>query len=138
MNTRLLELRKTLKLNQVDFGSKINLSQSSITAFEKGMRPLTDRVVADICREYNVNEKWLREGTGPMFRPKQSDENMFVEEAAKLLKSTDPYTIKAVAHLLKLINSNDPAKETFKQYIRDCAKILFEEEAAKQKEEQNK
>lgn len=138
MNNRLLELRKTLKLNQVNFGSKINLKGNSISDLEKGKNKISERTIADICREYNVNEKWLREGTGPMFRPKQSDENMFVEEAAKLLKSTDPYTIKAVAHLLKLINSNDPAKETFKQYIRDCAKILFEEEAAKQKEEQNK
>ena len=138
MNLRLLELRKSLGLTQAKFSEKLNLSQNSIAALEKGTRPLTDRVIADICREYNVNEKWLREGTGPMFRPKQSDENMFAEEAAKLLKSTDPYTIKAVAHLLKLINSNDPAKETFKQYMRDCAKILFEEEAAKQKEEQNK
>ncbi len=138
MNNRLLELRKTLKLNQVNFGSKINLKGNSISDLEKGKNKISERTIADICREYNVNEKWLREGTGSMFRPKQSDENMFAEEAAKLLKSTDPYTIKAVAHLLKLINSNDPAKETFKQYIRDCAKILFEEEAAKQKEEQNK
>ena len=138
MNNRLFTLRKALSLSQADFGEKLNIKPSTIGGYEKGRRPITDRVVTDICREYNVNEKWLREGTGSMFRPKQSDENMFAEEAAKLLKSTDPYTIKAVAHLLKLINSNDPAKETFKQYIRDCAKILFEEEAAKQKEEQNK
>ncbi|MBQ8691306.1 MAG: helix-turn-helix transcriptional regulator [Phascolarctobacterium sp.] len=137
MNQRLLELRKALGLIQAQFGAKINLSQNSIAALEKGVRPLTDRVVADICREYNVNEQWLREGIGSMFRPKKTDESALAEQAAKLIKSRDPYTIKAVTFLLELINNNDPAKETFKQYVRDCAKILAAEEF-KQQEEQNK
>ncbi len=34
---------------------------------ESGAKNVTDRVVADICREFNVNENWLREGTGEMF-----------------------------------------------------------------------
>lgn len=138
MNQRLLELRKALKLNQVNFGAKVNLKQTSISELEKGVRPLPDRVIADICREYNVNEQWLRQGIGPMFRPKKTDESALAEQAAKLIKSRDPYTIKAVTFLLELINNNDPAKETFKQYVRDCAKILAAEEFKQLEEEQNK
>lgn len=137
MNQRLLELRKTLKLSQADFGEKLNIKPSTIGGYEKGRRVITDRVVTDICREYNVNEQWLRQGIGPMFRPKKTDESALAEQAAKLIKSRDPYTIKAVTFLLELINNNDPAKETFKQYVRDCAKILAAEEF-KQQEEQNK
>ena len=138
MNQRLLELRKALKLNQVNFGAKVNLKQTSISELEKGVRPLPDRVIADICREYNVNEQWLRQGIGPMFRPRKTDESALAEEAALLIKSRDPYTIKAVTFLLELINNNDPAKETFKQYVRDCAKILAAEEFKQLEEEQNK
>ena len=87
MNQRLLELRKALKLNQVNFGAKVNLKQTSISELEKGVRPLTDRVVTDICREYNVNEQWLRQGIGPMFRPKKSIHNIIAENAASLIKS---------------------------------------------------
>ena len=138
MNQRLLELRKTLGLTQAQFGEKLNLKNNTITNLEKGVRPLTDRVVTDICREYNVNEQWLRQGIGPMFRPRKTDESALAEQAAKLIKSRDPYTIKAVTFLLELINNNDPAKETFKQYVRDCAKILAAEEFKQLEEEQNK
>lgn len=86
MKDRLLELRKTLNLNQVEFGSKVNLSQSSITALEKGVRPLTQRVVSDICRVYNVSEDWLRNGEGPMFRPPKGINNEFAALAAELIK----------------------------------------------------
>lgn len=86
MKHRLLELRKALKLNQVEFGSKLNISQSSITAFEKGTRPLTERVIADICREFNVNEDWLRNGNGPMFRPVKGINNQILVQVAALIK----------------------------------------------------
>ena len=86
MKHRLLELRKHLKLNQVEFGAKLNISQSSITAFEKGSRLLTERVIADICREFNVNEDWLRNGNGPMFRPVKGINNEVAALVAKLIK----------------------------------------------------
>lgn len=129
MNERLLMLRKHLGLNQAQFGTKIQLKQTTISDLEKGKNAISDRVIADICREYNVNETWLREGTGSMFRPVKSDESLFLEEAAKLIKSRDPVTIKAVAFLLKLINDGeDELKEAYKQYIRDAHKQIMEME----------
>ena len=86
MKHRLLELRKHLKLNQIQFGAKLNISQSSITAFEKGTRPLTDRVIADVCREFNVSEDWLRNGNGPMFRPVKGINNEVAALVAKLIQ----------------------------------------------------
>ena len=134
MNERLLELRKHLGLNQAQFGNKILLKQTTISDLEKGKNAISDRVIADICREYNVNETWLREGTGSMFRPVKSDESLFAEQAAKLIKSKDPLTIKAVAFLLKLINDGeDELKEAYKQYIREAHKQIMEMEENKNK-----
>lgn len=67
MNERVKELRKTLKISQDSFSSKINISRSHYALIEGGSKTLTDRVVSDICREFNVNEDWLRTGTGEMF-----------------------------------------------------------------------
>ena len=64
---RISELRKNLNLNQEDFGKKINVTRSAISNYEKGLRNVMDRVIIDICREYSVNEEWLRNGTGEMF-----------------------------------------------------------------------
>lgn len=43
---------------------------------EKGERAPSDRTVADICREFDVSEEWLRTGTGPMFVEKTRDEDL--------------------------------------------------------------
>jgi len=65
---RIKDLRKNiLKLNQEDFSKSIGLSRSNIANIEVGRINLTDRVVSDICKEFNVNEEWLRNGNGEMF-----------------------------------------------------------------------
>ncbi len=60
-------LRKTLGFNQKEMGDKIKLSQTHISSLENGAREATDRIISDICREFNVNEQWLRTGEGEMF-----------------------------------------------------------------------
>lgn len=67
MNERVKELRKILKISQDSFSSKINISRSHYALIESGTKKLTDRVISDICREFNVNEDWLRYDNGEMF-----------------------------------------------------------------------
>ena len=67
MNERLKTLREALNISQEALGNKINVTRSHISSIEKGKRTLTDRIISDICREFNVNEEWLRNGTEPMF-----------------------------------------------------------------------
>ena len=69
MNNRIKELRKSLGLNQTEFGDGINLSKSQIACYENGLRNVTDRSISDICEKYNVNEEWLRYGNGDIFKP---------------------------------------------------------------------
>ena len=67
MNERLKYIRNHFKLSQDEFGKKINVTRSHVSALEKSKRTITDRIINDICREFNVNEEWLRHGTGEMF-----------------------------------------------------------------------
>lgn len=67
MKERIRELRKVLGLNQTEFGEKIGVKQTSIAGYERGARFPLDTVITSICREFNVNEEWLRNGTGEMF-----------------------------------------------------------------------
>ena len=68
MNERVKLLRKSLNISQEMFSSKINISRSHFALIESGTKKLTDRVIADICREFYVNEDWLRNGEGLMFK----------------------------------------------------------------------
>jgi transcriptional regulator with XRE-family HTH domain len=67
MNERLKELREKTKLSQKTFGEVINLSPDMISLLERGKRNFTERVITDICREFNVNREWLENGKGAMF-----------------------------------------------------------------------
>lgn len=67
MKERLKTIRQELNLSQEIFGKNMNLSRSHIASLENGLRELTDRTISDICRVYDVDEKWLRTGEGQMF-----------------------------------------------------------------------
>lgn len=73
MNERLRDLRKELGLNQVEFGERIGIGGTAISKIEKGDRGLTEALLRSICREFDVNEEWLRYGTGAMFNQKNMD-----------------------------------------------------------------
>lgn len=70
LNERIKKIRTALNLNQTDFGKKIGVKQTTIAGYESGARQPLDTVIASICREFNVNEEWLRTGAG-------GEENMF-------------------------------------------------------------
>jgi transcriptional regulator with XRE-family HTH domain len=67
IGNRLKAIRKALNLNQTDFGTRINLSQTTIGQYEKETRPLTERVISQLVSEFHINEEYLRHGTGDMF-----------------------------------------------------------------------
>lgn len=67
MNQRLTELRKSLNLSMEKFGSRIGITRSAVSKMESGSSGLSEQTILSICREYNVNEEWLRNGSGEMF-----------------------------------------------------------------------
>lgn len=73
MNQRIKQLREYLKMSQAKFGAMLGLSQRAISGLEQGQN-VSDRNFNDICRVFNVNPEWLRDGVGEMFQaPKETD-----------------------------------------------------------------
>lgn len=64
---RVKEVRKSLDLTLEKFGERIGLKKNSLSQIENGRNSLTDQTASSICREFNVSEEWLRDGTGNMF-----------------------------------------------------------------------
>ena len=55
-------------MSQQAFGDKLGLSRNFIWQLESGERSPSDRTITDICREFRVNEIWLRTGDGEPFQ----------------------------------------------------------------------
>ena len=66
MNERIAKVRKVEGLTQEEFASRIGLSRNFVWMLEKGDRIPSDRTISDICREFQINESWLRTGIGDM------------------------------------------------------------------------
>ena len=88
MKNRILKIRKDSKLNQEDFGLRLNLTKNYISLIETGNRIPSDRTISDICREFNVNEDWLKNGTGDMYKEKDGS---FSELLVELEDSDDDF-----------------------------------------------
>lgn len=109
MNERLKQLRKALKLNQVDFGAKLSLTGSAISRYESGVNAMADNIVLLICREFDVNEEWLRYGTGSMF----SQKNMDLIEQLSYKYNLGLYGRQLLETYLELSDSDKRAVERF-------------------------
>lgn len=63
---RVKELRKQVNLTQQAFADRLNLKRNTVGSYEVNVVEPSDRTISDICREFNVNETWLRTGEGEM------------------------------------------------------------------------
>lgn len=129
MNERVRELRKILKISQDTFSSKINISRSHYALIESGNKNLTDRVIADICREFNVNEDWLRNATEPIFI---EPDTFSLDEYVKQKGATD-FELK----IIKAFFEMDPEirKAATEQFKASLSKSSNDNELAATKEE---
>ena len=69
MKERMKLLRTELGYTQEEFAKRLGLARNSIANYEIGRREPTNAIIFSICREFGVNEDWLRNGTEPMYLP---------------------------------------------------------------------
>lgn len=68
LNSRIHFLINELKMTKTAFAERLNVSQAFVSQICSGVKQPSERTVLDICREFRVNEQWLRTGEGEMFR----------------------------------------------------------------------
>jgi transcriptional regulator with XRE-family HTH domain len=127
IGSRIRELRKTLKLNQSEFASRIGSVQNTITGYETGRREPSNQVIALICREFNVNEDWLRTGEGEMLQPVSRDEEIAAFMGDVMRGETPDFRRRLMAVLAKL----EPAEwELLEMMAKKLADECKEEDQA--------
>lgn len=68
INERIRHFRKdVLRLNQRQFALDLGMAQTGVSGMEQDGATVTDRAIKSICLAYNVNEEWLRTGSGPVY-----------------------------------------------------------------------
>lgn len=120
MKERLKELRKELGLTMEEFGSNLGVRKTTISSLENGINKITDQMILSICNAYNVNEEWLRNGSG----------EMFVESSDSLIeKIVSEYPLDKLSQtiLRTYIELEPKEREVFNHVMKVIANSIMEE-----------
>lgn len=99
---KIKEIRKALDMTQAEFAERLNVTQAQVSSLEKGTRKLNSRTIKDICREFDINEKYLTNEQEEMFI-KQVQDDELIDVIKDCYNSLDDYEKKTVNKLLRKI-----------------------------------
>ena len=122
MQNRIKEVRKLFGLNQTEFGAKLGVAQTTIGGYENGSRSVSDAIIKSICREFGVNETWLRTGAGEMRRARSREAELGELIRSRLLDRPESFQAALVTVLLRF----DPDGPEFAA-LEKIARALAEE-----------
>ena len=133
MKNRLKELRQTLHLTQKAFAEKIGSKQNTVATYEIGRNNPSDPVIHSICREFNVNENWLRNGLGDMFLlnktfsldeyAKQNDLSELDKRIIKGYMDLNPDVRKAIINLFQNLSTAENIDTIYKQVPKTAEEL---------------
>ena len=134
INERIRYFRKdVLDMNQTEFADKLGMKQTSVSGIERESVAVTDRTIKTICLIFNVNEDWLRTGSGPIYNEheafsldqfaREHGATQLELEIIKVYFELDPTIRRAVMDHFRAHFAADPDEaeaEAFKQeYLRE-------------------
>lgn len=122
METRIREIRKYYSLTQTEFGERMGIKQSTVTAYETGVRVPSEAVITSICREFGVNRDWLESGQGEMLA--QTDEEQL--DRIALQYSSDP-TFRAILEVY--MQMSDQSRKLFADYVCQLSDAIRQRDA---------
>ena len=61
-----VRLSQPEKTSMEKFAERLGVTKGAISFVESGRNQASDQMIRSICREFHVNELWLREGIGDM------------------------------------------------------------------------
>lgn len=118
MKDRIKKIRKELDLTQQKFGERIGVKGNTIAQYENGRNEPIDAVISLICREFNVNEEWLRTGKGEMFIEQTKDEQIATFVGNILKDEDDSFKRRLISGLAALDDNGWEVLEKFLDSIQ--------------------
>lgn len=103
MKERLIELREIhLNKTQKEMAEKLNISRATYGRYETGEIKISDRVIIDICREFHINENWLRTGEEPILVQRTQKDEM-KDKISKIIDKLDEEEISILQGIAEKI-----------------------------------
>ena len=128
--SRTKELRKALGLTQQEFANRLHITRGAVSNWDFGRSDPSDSAISLICREFNVREAWLRDGTGEMLEQLTEDEDRARFFGGLSKESASPEVLAFIDALRK---SSDSTIRAALEFVCN----VYESYNALQKEKEN-
>lgn len=125
---RFKKVRSFLNMKQGDFAKEIRTTQGHVSDIENGRKAVSDRVVEILSLKYNINEKWLRSGTGDMFRKPSDEVGYYVEELLEYEGDGNPFYDMIIEMMKTYHGLDEKSKTVIREYFKGVKKGLSEKE----------
>lgn len=119
MEKRIKQLRKELGLSQQSFADQLGVKRNTVGQWECGVNAVTDLALTSICREFNVNEEWLRTGNGDMFLSVDRNKDIAKLEKQLLNEESDSFKNRFVSVLANLSAKDWQVLEKIAEELND-------------------
>lgn len=124
---RVKEIRKGLNLTLEKFGERVGVTKQTVSRIENGVNNLTDQMALAICREFSVNEHWLRTGEGEPYIKGSDDE--LAELVGRLYKDKGSMRYKISLELCRSMEKmTDEQLMAFAEFVKRLAEAATSEE----------
>lgn len=100
-------IRKEKGLTLEKFGSRLGVGKVAISLIESGKNNLTEQMARSICREFNVNEDWLKTGEGEMFNELSEAEEASAFLGRTMRKNMDSSIRQRLIRILSQLNEDE-------------------------------
>lgn len=122
MKERIKLLRKHLGLTQQKFADRLGLKRQTIAAYEIGTIEPSDSTLLLICKEFNVNESWLRDDIGEMLSIPEDETAAIVSD---LLEDADDEFYKMVLDVVRTYQQLQPdSRKVLENFCRQLAENI--------------
>ena len=102
MRNRIKKIRKDAGMTQQQFADRIGVSRNTIATYETSIRVPIEAIIVSICREFHVNEEWLRTGQGEMYMEIEPDMELSLWFGQLMKEDDNSFKKKFVMSLSKL------------------------------------
>lgn len=120
---RVNEVRKRSQLTMDQFGERLGVTKTAISYVVNGKRSLTEQMLKSICREFDVNESWLRTGEGDMTRKLSEEEEIATLVSDVLEDGRENPFYGIILEIIRTYNELSPASQAV---LREASQKLVE------------
>jgi len=115
---RIKQVRKSVQMTQKEFAERLGIKQNTVASYEMGRIGISDNVIFSICREFNINEDWLRNGTPPMYKKVEKKLETYL---GQISKGDDDFIKDLIEAYMELDQSSRDA-------LKELARRMYEKQ----------